>query len=127
VKLARPEKTVIATVGDGSYMFGSPTSAHFAARAHDLPFLAIIFNNEQWEAVKAASLSVHPQGWGATTGHFPLVDLTPSPRFEEIVRAFDGYGERVEDPAEFLPAVRRGLKAVREGRQAVLNVIARRP
>jgi len=127
VKLARPEKTVIATVGDGSYMFGSPTSAHFAARAHDLPFLTIIFNNEQWEAVKAASLSVHPQGWGATTGHFPLVDLTPSPRFEEIVRAFDGHGERVEDPTELLPAVRRGLEAVREGRQAVLNVIARRP
>ena len=127
VKLARPEKTVIATVGDGSYMFGSPTSAHFAARAHDLPFLTIIFNNEQWEAVKAASLSVHPQGWGATTGHFPLVDLTPSPRYEEIVRAFDGYGERVEDPTELLPAVRRGLEAVREGRQAVLNVIARRP
>ncbi len=97
------------------------------ARAHGLPFLAIIFNNEQWEAVKAASLSVHPQGWGASTGHFPLVDLTPSPRFEEIVRAFDGYGERVEDPAEFLPAVRRGLQAVKEGRQAVLNVIARRP
>ena len=127
VKLARPEKTVIAAVGDGSYLFGVPTSAHFAARAHDLPFLTIIFNNEQWEAVKAASLSVHPQGWGATTGHFPLVDLTPSPRFEEIVRAFDGYGERVEDPAEFPPAVRRGLEAVREGRQAVLNVIARRP
>ena len=127
VKLARPEKTVIAAVGDGSYLFGVPTSAHFAARAHDLPFLTIIFNNEQWEAVKTASLSVHPQGWGASTGHFPLVDLTPSPRFEEIVRAFDGYGERVEDPAEFLPAVRRGLQAVKEGRQAVLNVIARRP
>ena len=127
LKLARPEKTVIAAVGDGSYLFGVPESAHFAARAHDLPFLTIIFNNEQWEAVKSATLSVHPKGWAASTGHFPLSELSPSPRYEEIVRAFDGHGERVEDPAQFVPAVRRGLKAVREGRQAVLNVIARRP
>ena len=28
-KLARPEKTVIATVGDGSYIFNSPISAHW--------------------------------------------------------------------------------------------------
>jgi len=44
-----------------------------------------------------------------------------------MIRAFDGYGERVEDPAEFPAAVKRGLQAVREGRQALLNVIARRP
>jgi len=80
-----------------------------------------------WEAVKTATLSVHPKGWAASTGQFPLSDLTPSPRFEEIIHAFDGYGERVEDPAEFIPAVRRGLQAVKEGRQAILNVIARRP
>jgi acetolactate synthase-1/2/3 large subunit len=127
VKLAKPEKTVIATVGDGSYLFGVPASAHFAARAHNLPFLTIIFNNEAWEAVKMATLSVHPKGWAASTGQIPLSDLTPTARFEEIIRAFDGYGERVEDPAELIPAVRRGLQAVKEGRQAVLNVLARRP
>jgi acetolactate synthase-1/2/3 large subunit len=127
VKLAQPEKTVIATVGDGSYLFAAPTSAHFTSRAHNLPFLTIIFNNGIWEAVKAANLGVHPQGWAASTKHFPLTELSPSPRFEEIIKAFDGYGERVEDPAEFIPAVKRGLQAVREGRPALLNVIARRP
>ena len=30
-KLAAPKKTVICTLGDGSYMFGEPTSAHFTA------------------------------------------------------------------------------------------------
>jgi acetolactate synthase-1/2/3 large subunit len=39
-----------------------------------------------------------------------------------------GYGELVEDPAEVLPALRRGLKAVREEkRQAVLNIICKHP
>ena len=32
VKLAAPEKTVIATVGEGAYMFGCPTAAHFVSR-----------------------------------------------------------------------------------------------
>ena len=34
VKLARPESTVIATVGDGAYFFGEPLSCLFVQRAH---------------------------------------------------------------------------------------------
>jgi hypothetical protein len=43
-----------------------------------------------------------------------------------MVRAFDGYGERVEDPAEVVPALKRGLAAVRDGRQALLNILCER-
>jgi len=36
----------------------------------------------------------------------------------------DGYGERVEEAADLMPALERGLKAVEvEKRQAVINVI----
>jgi len=126
IKAADPSKTVIATLGDGAYLFSVPTSCHFVARAHDLPVLTVVFNNQKWEAVKAANLHLHPHGWAQSTDHFPLSDLTPSPRFEEIVRAFDGYGERVEDPREVTPALQRGLAAVREGRQALLNILCQR-
>jgi acetolactate synthase-1/2/3 large subunit len=126
-KLGAPDKTVIATVGDGAYVFGAPTAAHLAARLHGLPFLTVIFNNAAWEAVERATRSVHPDGWAATTGTFPLVGLSPAPLYEEIVRGFGGHGERVEDPAALPEALRRALRAVREeGRQAVLNVICRR-
>ncbi len=126
IKLAAPEKTVIATLGDGAYLFGEPTSCHFVARAQNLPVLTVIFNNQRWEAVKASTLLIHPEGWAKTTGNFSLTELVPSPRFEEIVRAFDGYGERVEDPREVMPALQRGLAAVREGRQALLNILCQR-
>jgi acetolactate synthase-1/2/3 large subunit len=127
IKLGTPGKTVIATVGDGAYLFGLPTAAHFAARLHDAPVLTVLFNDSGWGAVKRATLNVHPQGWAAATGHVPLSDLSPAPRYEEIVRAFDGHGERVEDPTELPGALRRALRAVREeGRQALVNVICRR-
>jgi len=126
-KLGAPERTVIATVGDGAYVFGAPTAAHLAAQLHKLPFLTVIFNNAAWEAVERATRSVHPDGWAATTATFPLSGLSSAAHYEEVVRGFGGHGERVEDPAELPRALRRALRVVREeGRQAVLNVICRR-
>jgi acetolactate synthase I/II/III large subunit len=126
VKLARPEATVIATVGDGAYFFGEPLSCLFVQRAHRVPILTVIFNNQQWEAVKSGTLAVHPAGVARTRGRFPLSELTPSPRFEEMARTVDGYGERVEHPADLPAALKRGLAAVREGRPAILNVQCQR-
>lgn len=127
-KLAAPEKTVIATVGDGSYLFSVPTSCHFVSQAYRLPILVVIFNNQCWGAVRRATQSVHPQGWAVKTNHFPLSELSPTPAFELICQANGGYGERVEEPAEVLPALQRALTVVREEqRQAVLNVICKHP
>jgi len=126
VKLARPETTVIATVGDGAYFFGEPLSCLFVQRAHALPILTVVFNNQQWEAVKSGTLAVHPDGAAKTRGTFPLSELRPSPRFEEMARTVDGYGERVETPGELPAALKRGLAAVREGRPAIVNVLCQR-
>ena len=117
---------MIATVGDGAYFFGEPLSCLFVQRAHALPLLTVIFNNQQWEAVKFGALGVHPDGVAKSRGRFPLSQLTPSPRFEEIAKTVDGYGERVERPAELPGALKRGLAAVREGRPALLNVLCQR-
>jgi acetolactate synthase-1/2/3 large subunit len=127
-KLAAPEKTVIATVGDGSYLFSVPTACHFVSRAYALPILVVIFNNQCWNAVRRATQSVHPQGWAVKNNHFPLSELTPTPAYEMICEANGGYGERVENPEEVLPALKRALRVVREEqRQAVLNVICKHP
>lgn len=126
LKLGAPATTVIACLGDGSYLFNEPAASHFVARSQGLPVLTVIFNNAQWEAVKSSTMGVHPEGWATGTGHFPLTALSPSPRFEEMVKAFDGHGERVEERSELGPALRRGLAAVRGGRQAVVNILCAR-
>jgi acetolactate synthase-1/2/3 large subunit len=124
MKLAHPEKTVIASCGDGTYMFNNPTACHFVSQAYNLPMLTIVCNNAIWHSSKAATQQVLPDGWSASTGSYPLCELSPSPRYEMVVAAHGGYGEMVDDPAELPAALRRALKVVKEEkRQAVLNVI----
>jgi acetolactate synthase-1/2/3 large subunit len=126
VKLARPESVPIICMGDGAYHFTAPTACHFVAQK--LPVVAVVFNNQCWNAVKGSVMDLYPQGWAAQKKHFVLCDLDPAPAYEKIVEAFGGYGERVEDPKEVIPALKRALKAARqEKRQALLNVICKHP
>ena len=128
IKLAAPHKTVIAAVGDGSYMFGNPTPSHFISRALDIPTLTVIFNNRCWNAVRNSNVTMYPEGWAKRTESSLLSELEPSPHYEKIVSACDGYGERVDKASEVQPALERSLHAVRvERRQAVLNMILKSP
>jgi len=127
-KLASGDKTVICCVGDGSYIFGCPTAAHFVARAYDLPVLFVVFNNRAWNAVKRAVRSFAGDGWAARAGSMVLSDLDPAPDYDLICRASGGHGERVDDPSKLPDALSRALRVVREEkRQALLNVICKKP
>jgi len=126
-KLANPDRTVIAAVGDGAYIFSVPTAAHMVSAMYGLPILVVIFNNGCWGAVRKTTAALFPKGWAAKTGSFPLSELTPSPAYEKTVEAHGGYGERVESPDQVPAALQRALHAVRnEKRQAVLNLVCRR-
>jgi len=126
IKMASPDKTVITTVGDGSYMFSVPSACHFVSKAYDLPILVIVYNNESWEAVKHATLGIHPDGWAAKGSDMPLSELKPSPDYERICTAFGGYGEKVKKSEDLDGAIERALNAVKnEKRQACLNILCR--
>jgi acetolactate synthase-1/2/3 large subunit len=127
-KLGAPEATVIAAVGDGSYMFAAPTACHFSAQKYRIPFLTVIYNNQVWNASISAARGLYPEGVARKTNNFPGTDLSPSPQFELTARACGAYSERVEDPDRVPGALERALKAVREERrQALLNVVCRNP
>jgi len=122
-KLAAPEKFIVATIGDGAYMFANPTVAHWVAAKFDLPVLVVVFNNSRYGAVRRATLSMFKDGAaGEDDGRF-LADLDPSPPFEELVRVQGGHGERVETLGQLKPALARARDAVRGGRQALVNVL----
>lgn len=123
VKLGQKDKRVFCVVGDGSYMFGNPTPAHFVSAAYDLPTLTVIMNNKMWGSVRKATLGLYPDGAASSSNQAPLTYLDPAPEYHKIVQASDGYGEEVSDPGDLQAALERGIKAVEvDKRQAVINV-----
>jgi acetolactate synthase I/II/III large subunit len=127
-KLGTPDATVIAAVGDGSYMFCAPTACHFTAQKYRIPFLTVVYNNQAWNATITAARGLYPEGVAQRTRNFPGCDLSPSPNFELTAQACGAYAARVEEPAELPDALDRALKAVKEDRrQALLNVICKSP
>ena len=123
-KLAARDRLVIGTHGDGSYMFGNPISAHYVGAEQELPVLTVLFNNQRWQAVRRATVGLSKDGYAAKSKHQPITFLDSISNYQKAVEVADGYGEKVTDPAEMMPALERGLRAVNvEKRQAVINVI----
>jgi acetolactate synthase I/II/III large subunit len=121
-KLAAPDRMVVSTIGDGSYMFGNPTPFHLVSRAAKLPTLTIVCNNGRWQAVESATRVVYPDGAAAHAEEMPLVELQPSPEFTKVAEASDAFARRVDDPADLPRAIDAALSAVAGGRQALLDV-----
>ena len=124
VKLAIPERTVVALMGDGSFLYNPIIPSLGAAKEHNLPILIIVFNNGLYAAMKGAHLQFYPQGSSVTSGVFYGVDV-PGPNYAQLVEPFGGYGERVEDPGKLKMALQNALVAVESGKVALVDVVLR--
>ncbi len=122
VKLAAPDKTVVCLEGDGAFIFARPTSAFWAAEKYSLPFLTVIYNNSSHNATRNSWNKWYPDGAGPRNDNYVAVDIDPSPDYDVLVQACRAYGERVEDPAQVLPSLKRALARVKQGQAAVLDV-----
>jgi acetolactate synthase-1/2/3 large subunit len=111
---------VVCLVGDGSYLFGVPSSAQWVARRYGTPALTVIFNNRGWRAPKFSALAVHPKGAAAENDDFN-VSFEPAPDYPGIAAAAgDAYAANVTDPAELPRVLREALAEVHGGRSAVV-------
>lgn len=89
-----------------------------------LPVLWVVFNNQRWQAVRNATRRLNPDGYAANTERAPLTYFTVEQHYDKLVEVSGGYGERVTEARQTLPALERAMKAVLvEKRQALLNVV----
>ena len=123
VKLARPDHTVIALTGDGSYLFSIPSAVHWMARRYATPFLQIIYDNGGWKSPRLSMLALHPDGHGARAADVG-VRFDPAPDHAGIAAAAGGaFARTVSRAGELEEALGAALDAVRrEQRCAVLDV-----
>jgi acetolactate synthase-1/2/3 large subunit len=127
IKLALPERPVVLLVGDGSFVFGEPLAGLWAARTSHAPILIVIFNNACYNATREPLVGAYADGYSVRGGRFVGIDLVPAPRYDRLAGVVEAVGERVEDPGAVLPALRRGLDHVRNGRSVILDVILALP
>jgi acetolactate synthase I/II/III large subunit len=124
VKLARPDRTVVTLIGDGAFLYNPVLQSLGAARDFNLPTMAVIFNNRKYAAMQGMHLKMYPDGTAVETEVFHGTHIQ-APDFTKVVEAFGGYGEQVTDPEQLQDALRRGLKAVADGKPVVLDVVVR--
>ena len=109
-KLARPERDVVAVVGDGT--FGFHAFELDTALRHGLPILTVIGNDARWNAEHQLQI----QHYGAARAVGCELRLS---RYDRIAEALGGHGEFVEAPEDLEPALTR---AVKSGLPACVNV-----
>ena len=121
-KLAAPDRDIVALTGDGFYMFGTPIHALWSAKHYNAPFMAVVYQNRSYSTgtmriERTYGKDSYTSKAGYDGGYFdPPID------FAKEAEAAGCYGENVTDPAEVEPALRRGLKKIREGTPAVISV-----
>jgi acetolactate synthase-1/2/3 large subunit len=113
-KLALPEATVVAMLGDGT--FGFHASEIDTAVREKLDYVAVVGNDSCWNA----EYQIQLRSYGAARAHG--LDLLPT-RYDQVAAAFGAHGEHVERPADLAPALER---AVRSGLPACVNVMIER-
>ncbi|HCK09444.1 thiamine pyrophosphate-requiring protein [bacterium] len=110
-KLACPDKLCINVWGDAAIGF---TGMDFETAVREqIPILSILFNNFSM----AIELPIMP----VSTEKYRSTDI--SGNYAMMAEAFGGYGERVESPDQIIPAIKRGIEQVDNGKPALLEFL----
>ena len=122
VKCAAPNRPVVILIGDGLFNYNPGLAAFGYMQEYGTPILIVLFNNQGYLSMKSGLPKYYPEGWAMKTKTFVGTSITPSPDYAAIARAFSGFGETVEEPAEVRPAFQRGLKAIAGGQGALIDI-----
>ena len=110
-KLAQPDKLCINLWGDAAIGF---TGMDFETAVRErIPILSVLLNNFSM----AIELKVMP----VATQKYRSTDISGD--YAAMARAFGGHGERVTDPGEIVPAIKRAMVKTQEGAPALLEFI----
>jgi acetolactate synthase-1/2/3 large subunit len=122
-KVARPDRTVAATIGDGAFFYNPVIASFGAAQELELPLLVVLFNNSGYLSQKLDVVREYPEGWAVRSKQFAGLAISPRPDYPALARAFGGYGETVERPSDVRPALLRGLDAVSKSNLALIEMV----
>ena len=120
VKLAHPERPVVAIVGDGSAMM--TVQGLWTAANENIPVVYIICNNASYRILKLNMDAYKKEVLEEESprSHYLGMDFPIPLDIAGMAEAMGVYGRKIEDPAEIGPVLRHALDL---GKPAVLDIV----
>ena len=110
-KLAAPDKLCINVWGDAAIGF---TGMDFETAVRErIPILSVLLNN--------FSMAIELKIMKVATEKYRSTDI--SGNYADFAKALGGYGERVTQPFDIVPAIKRAIAKTREGTPVLLEFI----
>jgi acetolactate synthase I/II/III large subunit len=123
-KLAKPDQQVVSLVGDGAFMFGQFEALWSMAR-YEVPVITIVLNNRSYNEPRQRIMG--KMGKQGQTGKDMACYLgNPDVDFARAASAFGIKGEVVTNPGDIRPALDRAIKATRDGKPYILDMVVER-
>ncbi len=119
VKLAHPDRPVLAVVGDGASMY--TVQALWTASRYSIPVVYAICNNQAYRILKV-NMEVYLRDMlddRERDSDYVGMDFANRLDLAMMAQAMGVHGERIDDPAEIAPAVTRAFES---GRPALLDI-----
>ena len=110
-KLARPEKTAVAFMGNAA--FGMVSMDFETAVRQKLPVMVVLINN--------SVLGGYAKDSPTASMLYNFTDQSGD--YTKIAEGMGGYSEKVERPDEIIPALKRAKSALDSGRPTLLEII----
>jgi thiamine pyrophosphate-dependent acetolactate synthase large subunit-like protein len=122
-KLGAPNRQVILSIGDGSVMYSAP--GFWTMARYGVPILTVVWNNYNYQTVRNAYVRYGKRM--AATGQFHGLYLgDPEIDFVKLAESQGVRGEKVTEPGEIKAALARGIKATRDGRPYLVEIVISR-
>jgi acetolactate synthase-1/2/3 large subunit len=110
-KLAHPDKLCVNVWGDAAIGF---TGMDFETAVRErIPIMSVLLNN--------FSMAIELKVMATATVKYRSTDI--SGNYADFARALGGWGERVTEPGQIGPAIKRAVEQTREGTPALLEFI----
>lgn len=114
-KLMWPKKLCVNWLGDAA--MGHNSEEIETSLREKLPILSVVSNNSGY--------AVYTSGGKSELKDIDMKVVSPSSivSYAKFAESLGAYGERVDEPDEVIPALKRGIKAVNSGKPALIEVI----
>ena len=113
-KLAAPDKFCVNFMGDAA--FGMTGLDFETAVRNDIPILTIVLNNN-FMAAETHSMQASHERYGT---------MNILGNYADLARSLGGWSERVEEPNQIVPALKRARNITDDGKAALLEFITSR-